>query len=167
MIEADSAKILTRLIADAGNEGDELDEAAAVQFQLADFFACDDAGEIGGLRLHLSDADALDDDLFADLAQLQSHIHALLFRHLQDDAPRGEGLEAFRGDGQFIRAGGESTGEIVTVTVSGYRTSEADGGTTDLDIGTRDNRTRNVANRAGNGPRVLRLRHEREAEHQQ
>src|SRR5271170_3036183 len=52
---ADPGFILSRLIADAGYQGDELGEISPVEFELADLFAGDCSSQIRGLGFDLGD----------------------------------------------------------------------------------------------------------------
>ena len=79
---ADPAFVGARLVADAGNERDQLLEVAAVQFELSDFLARYRAYQIGRLRLDLGNLRAFDYDLSADSRRLPArHSPALFPRH--------------------------------------------------------------------------------------
>ena len=54
-VDADRAFVLTGLIADARDQGDQLGKVAPVQLQLGDLFSANRTGKIRRLRLHLGD----------------------------------------------------------------------------------------------------------------
>jgi hypothetical protein len=114
---ADAAFIGSGLIADSGNERDQLFEVSAIEFELRNLSAGDGTAEIGGLGFYLRDRCSLNHDFYAGLADLHGYIHARFFRHAKDDAFGLVLLEAGRGYRDVIAADGKGGEEIVAAAV--------------------------------------------------
>ena len=106
--DADGAFVLSGLADDAGSEGDELREVAAVEFEFLNLLGGDGAAELGGLRVYLGDIFAGDDYFLGNGADGKADIHACFLRDIQHNAFSLKFLKAGCDDGDAISAWGEA-----------------------------------------------------------
>ena len=90
----DDALILSGLIADTGNQSDELGKIASVKFQLRQLFAGDCAAQFGRLGIHLGKTFAVDRDFFVETSHCHRDVNAGILRNTQDHAFRQIGAES-------------------------------------------------------------------------
>src|SRR5262249_6740715 len=154
-VNADCAFVLAGLVADAGNDGGELGEVAAVQLKFGDLFAGDGAAEVRRCGLDLGNALACDDDFVSDGADGQSDVNALFFGDLEDDFRRSVFLEASCRDAEVIGVARETGDNVGAIGVSNGGASEAAGAVLERDVGAGNSSAGCVNNGAADVARIL------------
>jgi hypothetical protein len=93
-------------LADAGHQQRELDEVAAVERQLADLLAGDEAGDVAALGLHL-DGGGLDADRLRHAARLELDVLGAHVGHVEQEALVEGALESGVAHLDLVAADGE------------------------------------------------------------
>jgi hypothetical protein len=112
------------LVAHARDQRYQFRETAAVQFELADLPAIDNAGKVGSLRLYLRDALTLNVHYFADLAHLESNVYARFLCYLHYDLLCPEGFESWSCDREIVSACRQPRRKIGALRVRGSSTRQ-------------------------------------------
>ena len=138
-------------------------EVAAIQFELTDFLTANRVTEIRGLRFHLRDFRALNNDFGADGPHLQSHVHAGFLRHRENHVLGLIFFEAGRGYGDVVTANGQGGEQKVPAAIGSGVTGDAVFGIADRHLSSGNGRSAGVGYRACDRGGVLRKRGDAES----
>src|SRR5207237_1589866 len=154
-IYADRTFILAGLMADAGDERDELSEVATVQLELRDLLTRNCAREIGRLSLHLRHGGAFHRHLRAGRANLQRDISARFLSDTQNHTLRFELLEALRRYGHIYWPGRQPGNQIIAAIVCRNGVVNASIRAADPHLRTLDSGPAGIGDGAGDGCGLL------------